>query len=292
MPVVGETRTAVCTVDPSGGDTDGTLTVFKPGGAEVNPAPTVSGSGTGTLTAPVAYDTEGWWLLKWEVTGTGAGLRYEEVYVEAAPTQPASVPLYATVDDLREQLGDDIDALPDALLVRALKATCRGINDFTGRRFWQDPEVVTRTYKPEDGDLAWVDDISTTSGLIIATDTTGSGSFTTTWSASDYELQPRNAHADGPAYAWWRIAAVDRYFFPTAGRRATLQVTARFGWTAVPDEVEQATLLRAAAIFKRRDSVDGMRGFGEFGVVRISTKRDPDVADLLNNFIKMGIGTV
>lgn len=291
MPVVGETRTAVCTVDPSGGDTDGTLTVFKPGGAEVNPAPTVSGSGTGTLTAPVEYDTEGWWLLKWEVTGTGAGLRYEEVYVEAAPTQPASVPLYATVDDLREQVGDDIDALPDALLVRALKVTCRAINEFCGRRFWLDPEPVTRLYKPEDPDLAWIDDIGTTDGLVIKTDTSGDGSFATTWSASDYELQPRNADADGPSYAWWRIAGLERTF-PVGGRRPTLQVAGRGGWSLCPDEVEQATLLRAAAIFKRRESIDGVRGFGEFGVVRISTRRDPDVADLLNNFIKMGVGSV
>lgn len=290
MPVVGETRTAVCTVDPSGVDTDGVLTVFQPGGG--TETPTVSGAGTGTLTAPVDYDAEGWWLLKWEVSGTGAGERYEEVYVEAAPALPSSVPLYATVEELREHFDDTIDALSDALLVRALKATSRGINDFCGRRFWQDPVVVTRTYRPEDGELAWVDDISTTTGLSIATDTNGDGTFSTTWSASDYQLQPRNANADGPAYAWWRIAAIDRYRFPTAGLRDTLQVTARFGWSAIPDEVNLACILRAAALFKRKETIDGVRGVSEFGVVRISTKRDPDVADLLHNFIKIGVGTV
>lgn len=290
MPVIGETRTAQCTVSPSGVDTNGTLTVYEPDGS--TSTPTVSGGGTGTLTAPVTYDQTGWWLLKWVITGTGAGERYEQVYVEAAPALPPSVPLYATVEDLRDHFDDSITALPDALLVRALKATSRGINNFCGRRFWQDPTVVTRTYKPDDPDLAWVDDISTTTGLIIATDSTGDGTFATTWATSDYRLEPRNADADGPAYAWWRIAPIDRYLFPTTGRRDTLRVTARFGWSAIPDEVNQACILRAAALFKRRETIDGFRGITDFGVVRISTKRDPDVADLLHDYIKIGVGTV
>jgi hypothetical protein len=199
---------------------------------------------------------------------------------------------YATVAQLRTHLGDTNSTQNLELLERAINATSRAIDKHCGRRFWIDPTVQTRVYRPEDGDLAWVDDIATTTGLVVKTDTSGDGTYATTWASTDYELQPLNADANGQAYCWTRIAAVDRYLFPTAGKAAPLQVTAKFGWSAIPDEVEEACILRAASIFKRRESVDGVSGFGEFGVVRISTRRDPDVAALLDNFIRIRVGAV
>ncbi len=290
MPDIGDTRTATLTVDPSAGDTSGTLTVYAPDGT--SSAPSVSGNGTGTLTATVTYAMSGWHLLTWTVTGTGAGVEHEHVFVGAdAPVPPAAF-VYATEEQLRDEFGDSAENLPERLLQKALKATSRGIDRFCGRRFWQDPAAVSRVYRPRDSDVAWVDDISTTSGLVVATDSTGDGTYATTWASTDYELWPRNAAADGPGYAWWRLHAVDRYAFPLAGKVPPLRVTARFGWSSIPDEVNEACILRAAQIFKRRESIDGVSGFGEFGVVRISRRRDPDVAELLDNFIKIGVGAV
>lgn len=199
---------------------------------------------------------------------------------------------YCTEQQLREHFGDSNGTLTTALLERAINATSRAIDRHCGRRFWLDETVQSRAYRPQDGDLAWVDDIGTTSGLIVKTDTSDDGTYATTWASTDYELQPLNASADGDAYAWWRLVAVDRYLFPTAGKVAPLQVTARFGWSQVPYEVEQACIIRAAAIFKRKESIDGVAGFGDLGVVRISTRRDPDVAALLDNYIKIRVGAV
>jgi hypothetical protein len=199
---------------------------------------------------------------------------------------------YATVEQLQEHFGDSGFTLTIALLERALNATSRAIDKHCGRRFWIDTNVATRVYRPQDGDLAWVDDIATTTGLIVKTDSAGDGTYATTWASTDYELQPLNAAADGQAYTWTRIAAVDRYLFPTVGKVAPLQVTAKFGWSEIPDEVEQACIIRAASIFKRKESVDGVAAFGDFGPIRISRSRDPDVADLLDDFIKMRVGAV
>lgn len=200
--------------------------------------------------------------------------------------------VYATVAQLREHFGDSGSTLTTALLERALNATSRAIDKHCGRRFWIDSAVATRVYRPEDGDLAFVDDIATTTGLIVKTDSVGDGTYATTWASTDYELQPLNADANGQAYCWTRIGAVDRYLFPTSGKVAPLQVTAKFGWSAIPDEVEQACILRAASIFKRKESVDGVAAFGDFGPIRISRSRDPDVADLLDDFIKIRVGAV
>lgn len=193
---------------------------------------------------------------------------------------------YCTADELRVHLGDTGNLLDVDLLERAINATSRAIDKYCGypkRRFWQDGSATARVYRPEDPYVAWVDDISTTTGLIIKTDTTGDGTYATTWASTDYQLEPLNANLGDTAYAWWRIVAVDRYTFPSLGRRHTLQVTAKFGWAVVPDEVEEACLLRAAAIFKRNEAIFGVAGFGDMGVVRIG-RQDPDVVDLLENF--------
>lgn len=282
MPDIGDIRTATLTVDPSGIDTAAILTVYAPDGTTTTPA--VAGGGTGTLTAPVTYDQAGWWRLKWAVTGTGAGTEWEEVFVPAAPAAPQMV--YASVEELRAQFSDDSQNLPEALLQRALKAASRAIDDYTGRRFWQDPTAVARTFAPRYCDRADVDDISTTSGLIVAVDSGLDGTYASTWTlGSDFVLRPSNATVLGRAYN--RIVLLSGVTFPASDGRDVLRITAKWGWPVIPDQVNEACILRAASLFKRRESIDGVSGFGDFGVVRISGRMDPDVAALLNPFCRV-----
>lgn len=187
---------------------------------------------------------------------------------------------YATDDQFRAHMGDSGQLVAD-LCVRALNAASRSIDEFCGRRFWPDPAPVTRRYRPRDEEWVIVDDISTTVGLVIATGI--DGTFTTTLTAADYELGPANADINGKP--WWSITSPTAAF-PVSKTRTTLQVTAKGGWPAVPDGVEEACLLKAAKLFGRKDSRDGVRGFSEFGPVRISRFEDPDVVDLLEAFIR------
>jgi hypothetical protein len=191
---------------------------------------------------------------------------------------------YATEAQFREHMADSGSKLVADQCVRALNAASRAIDKFCGRRFWQDPTVVARRYRPRDGSWVVVDDISTTTGLVIATGT--AGTFDTILTAADYELGPLNAAADGKP--WWSITALGAAF-PVSAVRATLQVTARFGPPVKPDEVEMACLLKAAKLFGRKDSRDGVRGFSEFGPVRISRFEDPDVVDLLEDFVRISM---
>jgi hypothetical protein len=196
---------------------------------------------------------------------------------------------YCTLQELQGHFGDAGAKLDETLLERAVNATSRAIDRFCGRRFWQDSVAQAKVYRPRDADIAWVDDISTTTGLVIATDDDGDGTYETTWATTDYQLEPLNANTESVAHAWWRISAIDRYTFPLHDLRTTLQVTARFGWSAVPAEVTEACILRAAAMFKRKEAVFGITG--SFGDVRISRK-DPDVMDLLHPYIKLSVGAV
>lgn len=192
---------------------------------------------------------------------------------------------YATVEQVRAELGDDGETLPLPLLEKAINAASRAVDDWTGRRFWVDESVSARRYRADGPYVAEVDDISTTTGLIVETDPSADGSWSTTWTLDDdFELEPEHAEAGGGASAWWRLVAVGGLRFPSA-RRRTLRVTAAWGWSEVPPQIEEATILRSVALFKRKESPYGVADFGEFGPVRI-TRKDPDVMDLLRPFQK------
>lgn len=196
---------------------------------------------------------------------------------------------YATRTQLQEHFGDTITALDVDLLDRAINAASRAIDRHCGRRFWIDAAVVARQYRPSDVYSVFVDDIAASAGVIVKTDTTGDGTYATTWDSTDFDLEPRNAAvvaagSTGDAYSFWQITAIDDKTFPLHGRRATLQVTAKFGWSAVPVDVEEACILKAAALLKRKDAPFGVAGFGDFGVVRI--RRDEDAYSLLQPYVR------
>lgn len=195
---------------------------------------------------------------------------------------------YCSTADLRAHLEDSGTKLSTVALERAINASSRAIDRFTGRRFWSDDTVVTRTYAANDMTLLLVDDIASRTGVIVKTGTDGA-TFPTTWAATDFTLEPRNADITSgtdtaDAYAFWQIAATGSRYFPSYGRRSTVSVTARFGWSAVPDDVTEAVILKAASLFSRKDAPFGVAGFNEFGVVRIG-RNDPDVTALLAGYV-------
>lgn len=185
---------------------------------------------------------------------------------------------YATVDDLKGYLNIP-DAVDDVELTAALAAVSRGIEKFCRRQFNKATTATARLFAPGRCALATVDDFHTTTGLIIATDPGGDGAFDATWAASDYQLEPLNGIADGEqGWPYYRIRTL-RQTFPASTGRASLQVTAQWGWAAVPDPVHQACRVLASETFKLADAPFGVAGFGEYGVVRI--RQNPMAAAML-----------
>lgn len=193
---------------------------------------------------------------------------------------------YCTVPQMREHFGDELSGhLQESKIERAIEAASRGIDRYCDRRFWLDADVSVRTYPVVHPYQVWVDDIGSTSGVIVKTDPNKDASWSVTWAATDYQLGPLNANvvASGDTVTPWsfrRIDAIGDYYFPVAAPRATLQVTARFGWSSVPDDVAEACILKAASLFKRKDAPFGVLGMNDFGAVRIG-RNDPDVVSLL-----------
>lgn len=139
----------------------------------------------------------------------------------------------------------------DTELTRAIDAASRAIDDHCHRFFYDSGSATARKFTTSDPYVLIVPDFHTTTGLVVATDTTGDGTFDTTWSSSgspaDYQPEPIDPDEGRP---WTRLAAIDDKTFPTGGRAPTVQVTAQWGWAAVPDPVTEACIREAAVIFK------------------------------------------
>ena len=191
---------------------------------------------------------------------------------------------YCTDQDIRDQIGDSGAKLDTDQIDRAINAASRAIDRYCGRRFWADTELQVRTYRPDDRCSLYVDDISTSMGLVLKTDTSLDGTFATTWDTADFQLEPLGADQRTTAFSWYQVVAVGSKFFPCDSRRATVQLTAKFGWSEIPDEVVEACILKATGLFRRKDAPFGVAGVNDFGPVRIARK-DHDVMELLAPFI-------
>jgi hypothetical protein len=123
-----------------------------------------------------------------------------------------------------------------------------------------------------------VDDISTTTGLIVKTDSAGDATYATTLGAADYQVEPLNAVSRGVPITMIRTTASG--YLPTTYAPAGVQVTARWGWPAVPQPVQSACVILAGRLVKRGDSLLGVAGFGDLGAITVRSI-DPDVQRML-----------
>ncbi len=197
-------------------------------------------------------------------------------------------PSYETTANLRAYMNvaavtvaaDDV--LQDtAVYTPALEAASRAIDTACSRQFGVSSSTA-RYYTPRwersrNRDVVPVDDFQSTSGLVVKTDLDGDGVYET--AITDFRKLPVNAAANG--YPW-----TDLELHANASRVAgSLEVTALWGWTAVPVTIKQATLLQAARLVKRRDSPFGVAGSPDMGnELRLLAKLDPDVLALVNAY--------
>ena len=199
---------------------------------------------------------------------------------------------YRSVSELKGWLGLSGSG-QDTNLGYALDAATAAIDSYAGRQFDIDGAVVTRLYDCEYMDYAEVDDIATSTGLIVKTlNADGSVNETLTLN-TDYYLAPYNADKVEPVMPFTKIImAIEKSgkVLPTEHRQG-LSVTAKFGFSAVPDAIEQATLIQASRYFQRKNSPMGFSGNPETGqpAVVFLSELDPDVKNLVKTFKKTTI---
>lgn len=176
---------------------------------------------------------------------------------------------YITSAQLAAYLGVS-DSYDDALMTSASVAATEWVTKHCQRQFNKTTTATARTFVAKDAYICDVDDFHTTTGLVIATDDSDTGTYGTTWSATDYALRPFNGiEASTTGFPYRKIVAVESRYWPCATGRARVQVTAQWGWAAVPESVTLATKIVAAFIFNLKDSPIGIASFGDNGLIRV-----------------------
>jgi hypothetical protein len=176
---------------------------------------------------------------------------------------------YVTLAGLKGYLGID-DSVEDALLEQIIEAASRSVDRIANRRFYLDAAATPRTYRPIGNLRVITDDIGTTSGLVLKTDPDSTGVYQTTFTLNlDYITEPTNALALGRPINYLTIVGGTAMSLPV-NYWPQVQVTARWGWPTVPDDIEQATYILSADLYKRKDSIGGVLGLSELGAIRMS----------------------
>lgn len=248
------------------------LTITLPDGTTVTPSWTSAATGTYTYDYPTTVPGNHSWVGA--STGPATSTDPERFRVRDTLAD------YATLTDLKSYLGIT-DTVDDNQLYIALDASQAAIEAYCGRTFGRDTAATARLFDVAYDECLYVDDIASTSGLVVGT-SNGNGTYTTLV-ASTYTTRPLNALTKGRPIT--QIVGND---WSTGALNAGVQVTAKWGWPSVPPEVTQATLILASRLFKRKNSPEGVAGFGDLGVIRITTQ-DVDVKTLLAPYVLPGI---
>jgi len=184
---------------------------------------------------------------------------------------------YCTLDQLKAVLRVT-DTVDDVLFESRIEEASRVIDDYCNRRFYADSTATARIFVASETTSVVVDDISSTTGLVVKTDSAGDATYAKTLTAADYQAEPLNAVSRGVPITMIRTTASG--YLPTAMAPAGVQVTAKWGWPAVPEPVQSACIFLAGRLVKRGDSLLGVAGFGDLGAITVRSI-DPDVQRML-----------
>lgn len=185
---------------------------------------------------------------------------------------------FKTRQDITNTSSDDI-------IDEVITEASRMVDSICGRRFDDTGSATARVFRPTNCEIAYVDDFSTATGLVIKTDTSDDGTYDTTWDAADYTLEPLNNVGENGQSGWpyWRIVAVKSKSFPM-WKRPSIQVTAQWGWAAVPADVKGATYLIANRLFEERKAPFGSVANADFGSLPLRDQRT--VTRLLHDYVR------
>ena len=190
--------------------------------------------------------------------------------------------LYLDIDELKLAIGDDSEEYDD-LYIRAVDAASRRIDLWCGRHFYVVEDEV-RPARATTSYYAYVGDFVEPTDITIKTDTTGNGTFDSTWVYNvDWIAEPFIQYNGAP---YNRIVAVGDKEFILGSRRPNVQGSGGpWGWTDFPTPVVMATQILAIAYFKSKDFTGGDIGMPGFGVGGTNV-RATDTIELARDLIK------
>lgn len=171
------------------------------------------------------------------------------------------------------------DSEDDSLIERAIEGASRRIDGYCNRWFYKTASTAVKLYA-RDSYVLLTQDIANTT-VTLKTDDDGNGTFEDTWTQGvDYQLEPTTVVLSG--FPYYRIVAIGAKTFPLPIAEpipAQIEVTAQWGWNAIPHDVREACILLAMRQFARLNAALGVVGFADMAIQVRAV--DPDVRDML-----------
>ena len=192
-------------------------------------------------------------------------------------------PDYVTTTELGAYImGTGADMEDEAQLALAASAASRAVDRHCHRQFGLVDPAQERRYTAHWNRrrCCWVvsvDDLQDLAGLTVTID----------GNALTYTLEPMNAADEGKPYERLVVDDLSASVAKPTGLDGEVVATAKWGWSAVPAAVQQATLMQASRFHWRRNAPGGVAGSPDSGSeVRLLARVDPDLAPALSDFVR------
>lgn len=193
---------------------------------------------------------------------------------------------YCTLNEVKAALRLS-DAVDDTLIENSIEGASRRIDGYCGRFFYKTAATAVPLFANNAYRLQ-TSDISSTTGLIVKLDNDGNGTFETTLTLNtDYIVEPTDYIVQQRPIR--TITMVGGYTFPMfyIPSECGVQITAQWGWNAVPDDVREACVLLSIRQFARYNAALGVMAFADMAISVRAV--DPDVRDLLQPYKLLGV---
>jgi hypothetical protein len=176
---------------------------------------------------------------------------------------------YITKDQFKAYVDIPLADTDDDLLIDSARLSAtEWVNDHCQRQFNKTTVASARQFTAATNTRVHVDDFHTITDLVVKTDDGDTGTYSQTWDATDYVLEPYDGVVGSTTgYPFRTVVAVAGRTFPRSAR-PRVQITAQWGWNAIPESVTLATKIVAAYVFNLKDSPLGVVSFGESGLIR------------------------
>ena len=163
-------------------------------------------------------------------------------------------------------------SVDDAFLSAALDAAETTVRSTTGRYLAVAGSATARSFVPDGSAVLRFQDCTSVTSIV--------DDGTALVAGTDYQLEPINGlNTAGETVPYTQARRLGGTWSNTVEGKATVVVTAAWGWAAIPSWAVQATLILARDIVQARDQIGGVAGFDGFGAVRV--RENPMVAAIL-----------
>lgn len=186
-----------------------------------------------------------------------------------------ATPRYLTVGTFKDWYKDET-SVNDSLIEAAINAAETAIDNALQRRMVIASGTPSeRVFRPNPcSPILYFDDAKTVTSIVE--------NGVTLTANTDFVLEPLNGlSATGEAWPYYRALRYGRDWY-TDGPKATVTITADWGWTAIPYEVIESCKVVAADMLSNRDMRNGLVAITEAGGV--GSRQNQTVRDMIAKY--------